>query len=173
MWPWDRHEERHGNDYSLPRRHTPIPQSTRPVPVCAPQSTGDGVRSIGRSACRVRTRRHVGRTGKRRDRTRTHPRQQVGCVDRSWPHSGQSFVVWRSEMAPQVSRIFPKDDCPDSVHAGQMGSLSLPIGEGRAESGEACPGPDPGSGPLHVAIDVKRQADTAPDTAGISEKGRL
>ena len=54
-----------------------------------------------------------------------------------------------------------------------MGSLSRPIGEGRAESGEACPGPDPGSGPLRVAIGVKRQADTAPDTAGIRGKGRL
>jgi len=54
-----------------------------------------------------------------------------------------------------------------------MGSLSLPIGEGRAESGEACPGPDPGSGPLRAAIGVKSQPDTAPapDTDGIAEKG--
>ena len=75
--------------------------------------------------------------------------------DHAWPERGPASLV----------QIRP--------HAGQMESLSRPIGEDRAESGEACPGPDPGSGPLRVAIGVKRQADTAPDTAGISEKGWL
>ena len=52
-------------------------------------------------------------------------------------------------------------------------SLSRPIGKDRAESGEACLGPDPGSYPMRVAIGVKIQADTAPDTAGIGGKGRV
>jgi len=56
---------------------------------------------------------------------------------------------------------------------GKSGSLSRPIGKDRAESGETCPGPDPGSGTMRIAIGVKRQPDTALDTAGIGGKGRL
>ena len=52
-----------------------------------------------------------------------------------------------------------------------MGSLSRPIGEDRAESGKACPGPDPGSGPLRVAIGVKRQLTRHLIPLEFAEKG--